>query len=242
MATLDPTEPVPMIPTCRFIVESVQQAVGRSGVSAGQEAAGGRGRAASLVVYFFTIMLRSAKTPVGHLIIPATLALCVFATPVSGQDLRWAVFGAAGLASIGHADSEQGNAPVLGGGVTFRMVRSLLLEGEVQGAHVRNVFGRPDHDFSELTFTGSLLFRASPERKAHFLAGGGWALQRARIQFDAPPVGHVDRTETLSLVHGRAGVEWDVSRRVLIRGEAVLWFGAGVDWILGGRAIVGYRF
>ena len=214
-----------MIPTCRFIVESVQQAVGRNGVSAGQEATGRLARAASL-----------------HLILPATLALCVFAAPVSGQDRRWAVFGTAGFASIGHADSEQGTAPVVGGGVTFQMVRSLLLEGEVQGARVRNVFGRPDHDFSELTFTGSLLFRASPERSAHFLAGGGWALQRARIQFDAPPVGHVNRTETLSLVHGRAGVEWDVSRRVLIRGEAVLWFGAGVDWILGGRASVGYRF
>ena len=170
------------------------------------------------------------------------LGVSLFAAPVLAQERRTVVFGSLGFAGIGHADSEQGNAPVVGGGVTFQMVRSLLLEGEVQGARVRNVFGRPDHDFSELTFTGSLLFRASPERRAHFLAGGGWALQRARIQFDAPPVGHVDRTETLSLVHGRAGVEWDVSRRVLIRGEAVLWFGAGVDWILGGRASVGYRF
>jgi len=231
-----------MIPTCRFIIESVQQAAGRYRVSAGQEATGRRGRAASLVIYAFTIMLRSARTPVGHLILPATLALCMLATPVAGQDRRWAVLGTAGLASIGHADSEQGNAPVVGGGMAFKMLRSLLLEGEVHSARVRNVFGRADHDFSELTFTGTLLFRASPERRAHLVGGGGLALQRARIEFDVPPIGHVDRTEWLRLIHGRAGVEWDVSHRVLMRGEAVVWLGAGLDWVLGGRAGVGYRF
>ncbi len=193
-------------------------------------------------------MARSVHQRVGrsdvtaHLLIPAMLALCVFATPATAQERRWAVFGTAGLASIGHADSEQGKAPVVGGGVAFQIVRSLVLEGEVHGARIQHVFGRANHDFSELTFTGSLLFRTSPERKAHFLAGGGWALQRARIEFDVPPVGVVDRTETLSLVHGRAGVEWDISPRVLIRGEAVLWFGTGLDWVLGGRAAVGYRF
>ena len=60
-------------------------------------------------------MLRFSKTPGGHLVIPATLALCVFATPVSGQDRRWVVFGTVGVASIGQADSEQGKAPVVGG-------------------------------------------------------------------------------------------------------------------------------
>ena len=187
-------------------------------------------------------MRRAAKTPVGYLIIPATLVLCAFATPVSGQDRRWLVFGTAGVASIGHADSEQGKAPVVGGGVAFQMVRWLLLEGEVHGARVRHVFGREHHDFSELTLTASLLFRTSPERRAHFVGGAGLALQRAHIEFDVPPVGHVDRTETLRLTHGRAGVEWDVSGRVLIRGEAVLWLGEGLDWVLGGRVGVGYRF
>jgi hypothetical protein len=187
-------------------------------------------------------MPRSSKTPASHLIIPATLALCVSATPVSGQDRRWVVFGTAGVASIGHADSEQGKAPVVGGSAGFQMVRRLLLEGEVHGGRVRHVFGREHHDFSELTFTGSVLFRTSPERRAHFVGGGGLALQQARIEFDLPTVGHVDRTETLSLTHGRAGIEWDVSGRVLIRSEAVLWLGEGLDWVLGGRVGVGYRF
>ena len=202
----------------------------------------GLGRAASIVVYAFTDMLRSSKTPVCHLVIPATLALCVFATPVSGQDRRWVVFGTAGVASIGHADSEQGKAPVVGGGAAFHMVRWLFLEGEVHGARVRHVFGREHHDFSELTLTGSLLFRTSPERRAHFVGGAGLALQRAHIEFDVSPVGHVDRTETLHLMHGRAGVEWDVFERVLIRSEGMLWLGEGLDWVLGGRVGVGYRF
>ena len=182
------------------------------------------------------------ETPVGHFVIPAMLALCLFATPVSGQDRRWVVFGTAGVASIGHADSEQGKAPVVGGGAAFQMVPWLLLEGDVHGARVRHVFGREHHDFGELTLTGSLLFRTSPERRAHFVGGAGLALQRARIEFDVPPIGHVNRTETLRLMHGRAGVEWDVSGRVLIRGEAVLWLGDGLDWVLGGRVGVGYRF
>ena len=122
------------------------------------------------------------------------------------------------------------------------MVRWLLLEGEVHGARVRHVFGRERHDFSVLTVTGSLLFRSSPERRAHFVGGAGVALQRAHTEFDMPPVGHVDRTETLRLMHGRGGVEWDVSGRVLIRSEAMLWLGGGLDWVLGGRVAVGYRF
>ncbi len=85
-------------------------------------------------------MLQSSKMRGGHLIIPATLALCVFATPVSGQDRRWVVFG---TASIGHADSEQGKAPVVGGGAAFQMVTWLLLEGDVPGcagdAHAHHV-------------------------------------------------------------------------------------------------------
>jgi hypothetical protein len=199
-------------------------------------------RAASIVVSAFTDMLRSSQTPVGHIVILATLALCVFARPVSGQDRRWAVFGTAGAASIGHVDSEQGKAPVVGGGVVFQLSRWLFLEGDVHGARVRHVFGREYHDFSELTFTGSLLFRTSPARRAHFVGGAGLAFQRARMEFDVPTVGHVDRTETLRLTHGRAGLEWDVSGRVLIRSEAVLWLGEGLDWVLGGRVGVGYRF
>ena len=187
-------------------------------------------------------MLRSSQPPVGHIVILATLALCVFATPVSGQDRRWAVFGTAGAASIGHADSEQGKAPVVGGGVVFQLVRWLFLEGDVHGARARHVFGREHHDVSELTFTGSLLFRTSPARRAHFVGGAGLAFQRARIEFDVPTVGHLDRTEALRLTHGRAGVEWDVSGRVLIRSEALLWLGEGLDWVLGGRVGVGYRF
>ena len=107
------------------------------------------GRAASIVVYAFTDMLRSSQTPVGHIVILATLALCVFATPVSGQDRRWVVFGTAGVASIGHADSEQGKAPVVGGAVAFQTVPWLLLEGDVHSARVRHVFGREHHDFSD---------------------------------------------------------------------------------------------
>ena len=187
-------------------------------------------------------MLRSLKMPVRHLVIPAVLVLCLFATPVSGQDRRWVLFGTAGAASIGHADSEQGTAPVVGGGAAFQMTRSLVLEGDVHGARVRHVFGREHHDFSELTLTGSLLFRTSPGRRAHLVVGAGLALQRAHTEFDVSPVGHVDRTETLRLTHGRVGGEWDVSERVVIRSDGVLWFGGGLDWVLGGRVGVGYRF
>ncbi len=180
--------------------------------------------------------------PVSHPVIPAVLVLCLFATTASGQDRRWVLFGTAGAASIGHADSEQGTAPVVGGGAAFQMTRSLVLEGDVHGARVRHVFGREQHDFSELTFTGSLLFRTSPEGRAHFMAGAGVAVQRAHTEFDVAPVGRVDRTETLRLTHGRVGGEWDLSDRVVIRSDAVLWFGVGLDWVLGGRVGVGYRF
>ena len=118
----------------------------------------------------------------------------------------------------------------------------LVLEGDVHAASVRHVFGREDHAFSELTYTGSLLFRASPKRRVHFIGAAGLALQRARSQFNVAPVGHVDRTQTLRLMHGRAGIEWDLTERVLLRSEAVLWFAGGLDWVVGGRMGVGYRF
>ena len=75
-------------------------------------------------------MLRSSQTPVGHIVILATLALCVFATPVSGQDRRWVVFGTAGVASIGHADSEQGKTAVVGGAGAFRWYRGSFWKGK----------------------------------------------------------------------------------------------------------------
>ena len=43
--------------------------------------------------------------------------------------------------------------------------------------------------FSELTLTGSLLFRSSPEWRARFVGGVGLALQRARIEFECRRLG-----------------------------------------------------
>jgi hypothetical protein len=45
----------------------------------------------------------------------------------------------------------------------------------------------------------------------------------------------------LPLWHWRAGGEWDVSNRIVMRAEAVFWLGSGLDWVNGGRLAVGYR-
>ena len=102
-------------------------------------------------------------------------------------------------------------------------------------ARVSHVFGRDHHDFTETTFTGSLLFRSTPDGHAHFIAGGGAGLLRAHTDADEPGF-RIDRTETIQLLHGRIGAEWDISSRLVIRTEGVLWFGDGLDWVLGARA------
>jgi hypothetical protein len=48
--------------------------------------------------------------------------------------------------------------------------------------------------------------------------------------------------EWIRLLHGGVGAEWDVSPRVVIRTDAALWFGGGLDWIMAPRVGVGYRF
>ena len=170
-----------------------------------------------------------------------TLIACLPAT-AAGQERRGLLFGTVGGASIGHADSEQGTAPILGGGAAFDLTPRLVAEGDLHGARVTNVFGRSDHDFTELTATASLLYRAFADRRAHVLAGGGLGVQRAHSAFNVPPLGPVDRTETLRLWHWRAGAEWDESPRTVMRTEAVFWFGEGLDWVMGGRFVAGYRF
>jgi hypothetical protein len=169
------------------------------------------------------------------------LVVCVSGAPGRAQERRIAVFGTVGGAGLGHADSEQGNAPLFGGGIGFHLTPRLLVEGDVHGARVTHVFGREQHDFSETTLTGSLLFRSTPDGRAHFIAGGGYGLQWAHTDVDDPPF-RIDRTETVRLLHGRIGAEWDVSSRVEIRTEGVMWFGEGLDWVVGARAGVGYRF
>lgn len=171
------------------------------------------------------------------------VALCVslFAAPVHAQERRTIVIGTVGGGSIGHADSEQGNAPTFGGAVGFHLTPRLVVEGDADTARVTHVFGRDHHDFTETTFTGSLLFRSTPDGHTHLIAGGGVALQRAHTVADEPTF-RIDRTETIRLLHGRFGAEWDLSRRVAVRAEAVTWFGEGLDWVVGARAGVGYRF
>lgn len=78
--------------------------------------------------------------------------------------------------------------------------------------------------------------------RVHFIAGGGLALQRAHSVFDEPPLGRIDGVETIRLLHGRIGAQWDGSSRIVIQGDAVLWIGGGLDWIVGGRVGLGYRF
>lgn len=172
----------------------------------------------------------------------SALVACLMATPVSAQDHRAVIFGEIGGASIGHADSEQGHAPIFGGGVAFYLAPRLVIEGHVHGARVDHVFGRQNHVFSEVTLTGSLLVRAPSRGRVHFVAGGGVALQRAHTEFDEPPIGRVDDVETIRLLHGRVGADWDASSRMVIRADAVLWMGGGLDWVVGGRVGLGYRF
>ena len=172
----------------------------------------------------------------------AILAGLSNAAPVAAQDRRGVVFGHVGAASIGHADSEQGKAPVFGGGIGFHLTPRFVADADVHRARVTNVFGREQHEFSQVTVTGSVLFRSSPDARAHFLAGGGLAVQRAHSEFTETPFGHIERVETIRLLHGRIGAEWDLSSRLMIRTEAVLWFGEGLEWVVGGRAAVGYRF
>ena len=138
------------------------------------------------------------------------LVCCLFAAPVLAQERRAVVAGTLGGAGLGHADSEQGNAPIFGGAVGFHLTPRLVVEGDVHTARVSHVFGRDHHDFTETTFTGSLLFRATPGGRAHFIAGGGAGLQRAHTDVDDPPF-RIDRTETIRLLHGRIGAEWDIS-------------------------------
>ena len=167
----------------------------------------------------------------------------VFATAtLAAQDRRGLVFGEAGIASVGHSDSKQGNAPILGGGAAFHLKPWLVVEGDAQGAHVGRVFGQENHDFSESTVTGSLLFRGNTNGRAHLIGGGGLGLQRAHSEFDLPTGAYVERSETIKLLHGRVGGEWDASDRMVIRTDAAFWFGGGLDWIVGGRVAVGYRF
>jgi hypothetical protein len=168
-------------------------------------------------------------------------AVCLFAAPSRAQDRRIVVSGTIGAAGLGHADSEQGTAPLFGGGVGFHLTPRLLVEGDVHRGRATNVFGRDHHNFTETTFTGSLVFRSTPDGRAHFIAGGGAGLQRAQIDVDDPPF-RIDRTETIRLLHGRVGAEWDISARTAIRTEGVLWFGEGLDWVVGARAGLAYRF
>jgi hypothetical protein len=169
------------------------------------------------------------------------LVFSLFAASVWAQEPRAVVIGTIGGAGLGHADSEQGNAPIFGGAVGFHLTARLVVEGDVHTAHVSHVFGRDHHNFSETTVTGSLLFRSTPDGRAHFIAGGGAGLQWAHTDANVPPF-RIDRTETIRLLHGRIGGEWDITNRIVIRTEGVMWFGEGLDWIVGGRAGLGYRF
>jgi len=68
------------------------------------------------------------------------------------------------------------------------------------------------------------------------------ALQWAHTEFNEAPFGRVDRVETVRLLHGTIGADWDLSSRVVLRTEGVLWFGAGLDWVVGGRAVWAIAF
>jgi hypothetical protein len=170
-----------------------------------------------------------------------TLALLAAAIPSSAQN-RGVVYGDVGYASIGHADSEQGKAPIFGGGAALQVTPHLLVEADVHRGTVENVFGRARHDFSETTFTASFLFRTPVDGPAHLVAGGGIAVQRAHTELDEPSLPPIDRTETLRLWHGKLGVDWDLTRRVVLRTHGVLSMGGGLDWVFGARVGLGYRF
>jgi outer membrane protein with beta-barrel domain len=173
--------------------------------------------------------------------LPFALIVNLFAAPARAQDRRATVVGTIGGASVGHADSTQGNAAIFGGALGFHLTAHLVVEGDVHTARVSRVFGRDHHDFTEITFTGSLLFRSAPDGRVHLVAGGGAGLQRAHTDADDPGF-RIDRTETIRLVHGRVGAEWNIARRATIRVEGVTWFGGGLDWVVGARAGLGYRF
>jgi len=170
------------------------------------------------------------------------LGTLLIATSVRAQDRRGIVFGDVGYGTIGYADSQQGRAPFIGGGIGFQLTPHFGVEADVHTGRVAHVFGRERHDFSEVTLTGSLVFRGPVGDKAHFIVGGGVAMQRAHTEINEPPIPPIDRVETLRLLHGKIGVDWDVSRRVVVRTHAVLWMGGGLDWVVGGRVGVGYRF
>lgn len=169
------------------------------------------------------------------------LAGALVPAPASGQE-RGVLYGTIGGANIGHDDSEQGKAPIFGGGVALQLARRLVVEGDVHGARVEHVFGREQHDFTQITATASLLFRAPIDERVDLLAGGGLGVQRAHIDFTLDPFGRIERTDTVRLLHGKAGLQWYVSDRWAVRTEGVLWMGSGLDWVAGARIGLGYRF
>ena len=178
-----------------------------------------------------------------RLVLACVALVCgLAATPASAQDRRGFVYGTIGGASIGHDDSEQGKAPIFGGGVAYRVAPRLVIEGDLHGAQLEQVFGREQHDFTQVTVTGSLLFRAPLDEKVDFLAGGGLGYQRVHIDFTLDPFGRVERTDTVRLLHGKAGIQWAISDRLGGRVEGVLWMGSGLDWVSGARVALGYRF
>lgn len=162
--------------------------------------------------------------------------------PAAAQEYRAAVFGHLGGASVGHDDSEIGKAPLFGGGASFLLTPRLVVDADYHAARITNVFERAHHDFTQQTFTASLLFRSSPRARAHVLAGGGIAAQRAHTELTDPAFGRIERTDLVRLLHARAGVEWDLAARVVLRTEGLFWMGAGLDWVTGGRVALGYRF
>ncbi len=182
------------------------------------------------------MMVSRFRKTVGFIVVA-----CLCAAPALAQERRVLVVGSIGGASLGNADSEMGNALIVGGGAGFHLTPRLIVEADVHRGSVRNVFGRAHHDFTETTFTGSVIFRSAPEGRVHFIGGGGIGLQRAHNDVDDPPF-RIVRTDTIRLLHGRAGAEWDISNRLSIRTEAVMWFGEGLDWVFGGRGGVVYRF
>jgi hypothetical protein len=101
----------------------------------------------------------------------------------------------------------------------FTLTPRIVVDADLHGARVGEVLPRYQHGFSQLTFTGRVLFRSSPDARAHVLAGGGLAVQRARSEFTLEPFGFVESTETVRVLHGRAGAEWDVSSRVMKAGD-----------------------
>jgi hypothetical protein len=182
------------------------------------------------------------RTLVSRALASAVCLVGVSAAAASAQERRGLVFGEIGVASIGHSDSKQGTAPIIGGGAAFDVLPRLVVEVDVHGARVRNVFGRDHHDFTETTITGSILFRTPAAGRAHLIVGGGIGMQRAHSNFDVPPVGAINDIKWIRMTHGRGGVAWDVSPRIVIRTDTVLWWGDGLDWVLGGRVGVGYLF